>query len=84
MRATEFVVILFRRTGGMLLSPDRGMQQIGCEMDRFRFSGHAHRREFTVLAAEFQLIRSSWCMGVTEGRRWPKKNLREIVLKPVS
>ncbi len=33
----------------MLLSPDRGMQQIGCEVDRFRFSGHTHRRELTEL-----------------------------------
>ena len=61
----------------MLLSPDRGMQQIGCEVDRFRFSGHAHRRELTALAAELQPKTIILVHRETEGGRWPKNNLRE-------
>lgn len=62
---------------GMLLSPDRGMQQIGCEVDRFRFSGHAHRRELAALAVELQPKTIILVHGETEAKRWLKQNLRE-------
>ncbi len=62
---------------GILLNPDRGMQPIGCEVDRFRFSGHAHRQELTELAAKLQPRTIILVHGETEAKCWLKENLQE-------
>ena len=61
---------------GILLSADRGMQPIACEVDRFRFSGHAHRKELTALASGLQPRTIILVHGETEAKRWLNEELR--------
>ncbi len=61
----------------MLLTPDRGMQYIRCEVDRFRFSGHAHRQELIALARKLDPKTIILVHGETEAKHWLKKNLHE-------
>lgn len=63
-------------TGEILLSPDRGMQPIACEVDRFRFSGHAHRGELTALAEQLKPKTILLVHGATEAKQWLAENLR--------
>ena len=60
---------------GILLSPDRGMQPILCEVDRFRFSGHAHRKELIELATRLQPKTIILVHGETMAKRWLKGTL---------
>ncbi len=61
---------------GILLSADRGMQPIACEVDRFRFSGHAHRRELTAIASDLQPKTIILVHGETEAKQWLRKELQ--------
>lgn len=60
----------------ILLSPDRGMQPIACDVDRFRFSGHAHRGELTALAEQLKPKTIVLVHGATEAKQWLKENLQ--------
>ncbi|MCY4159548.1 MAG: MBL fold metallo-hydrolase [Bacteroidetes bacterium] len=60
---------------GILLNTDRGMQPIACEVERFRFSGHSHRKELTALATKLQPKTIILIHGETDARAWMKEEL---------
>ncbi|MCY4224392.1 MAG: MBL fold metallo-hydrolase [Bacteroidetes bacterium] len=62
---------------GIILSHERGMQPIACEVDRFRFSGHAHRKELTELAVSLQPKTIILIHGQTDAKKWLKEELRQ-------
>ncbi len=60
---------------GIILGAERGMQAIACEVDRFRFSGHAHRRELLDIATRLDPKTIILVHGQTEAKRWLKEAL---------
>jgi len=62
---------------GIVLSRNRGMQSLACEVDRFRFSGHAHRKELTELAANLQPKTIILVHGQTDAKKWLKEELQQ-------
>jgi len=60
---------------GIVLDPDRGVQPIACEVDRFRFSGHSHRKELTEIATRLQPKTIIMVHGETDAKRWFKEEL---------
>ena len=62
---------------GVLLSRERGMQKIVCEVDRFRFSGHANRQDLAKLAMDLQPKTIILVHGETKARQWLAGTIRE-------
>ncbi|MCY4233307.1 MAG: MBL fold metallo-hydrolase [Bacteroidetes bacterium] len=62
---------------GIILDSQRGMQTINCEVDRFRFSGHAHRRELLEIASGLAPSTIILVHGQTEAKRWLKEALNK-------
>ncbi len=60
---------------GIVLSRDRGMQSILCEVDRFRFSGHAHRQELISIATKLRPRTIILVHGETNAKKWMKQEL---------
>jgi len=60
---------------GIILSTERGMQTIACEVDRFRFSGHAHRKELIEIASGLAPKTIILVHGQTEAKTWLKEAL---------
>ncbi len=60
---------------GFVLSRERGMQSIFCEVDRFRFSGHAHRQELISIATKLRPRTIILVHGETNAKKWMKQEL---------
>ena len=54
----------------------RGAQPINCEVDRFRFSGHSHRRDLIQLVEQLQPKTVVLVHGETDARTWMADNIR--------
>ncbi len=53
----------------------RGPQPINCEVDRFRFSGHSHRRDLIQLVEKLQPKKVVLVHGEEEARNWMSDNI---------
>lgn len=58
------------------LEPLRGPQAVRCRVDRFRFSGHSHRRDLLGLVDRLQPKRVILVHGETRAREWMADNIR--------
>ena len=58
------------------LDPLRGKQTIRCRVERFRFSGHSHRRDLIALVEKLRPTRVILVHGETKARRWMADNIR--------
>lgn len=54
----------------VILDPRAGAQTIACEVDRFRFSGHSHRRDLVELVQRLSPRTVILVHGETEARAW--------------
>ncbi|MEM1095612.1 MAG: MBL fold metallo-hydrolase [Bacteroidota bacterium] len=52
-----------------------GPQPLKCEVDRFRFSGHSHRRDLIQLVEELEPKKVLLVHGETEARTWMADNI---------
>ncbi len=73
----------------VVLDAHRGPQPVRCEVERFRFSGHSHRRDLIHLVGQLRPKKVILVHGEEEAREWMADNLRffypEIeVLRPSS
>ncbi|MEX1055814.1 MAG: MBL fold metallo-hydrolase RNA specificity domain-containing protein, partial [Rhodothermales bacterium] len=59
-----------------LLDRLRGPQPVNCEVDRFRFSGHSHRRDLIQLVETLKPRTVALVHGDEEARRWMADNIR--------
>jgi cleavage and polyadenylation specificity factor subunit 3 len=58
------------------LSKLKGPQPVNCEVDRFRFSGHSHRRDLINLVEMLRPKKVVLVHGEDEARRWMSDNIR--------
>ena len=61
---------------GVLLDPHMGMQPLLCEVDRFRFSGHSHRRDLIQLVETLQPQKVVLVHGDGDARQWMADNIQ--------
>ncbi len=54
----------------VVLDPRTGVQTIACDVDRFRFSGHSHRRDLVALVQRLSPRKVILVHGDTEARAW--------------
>ena len=60
---------------GVLLNPHMGMQPLHCEVERFRFSGHSHRRDLIQLVEKLRPQKVVLVHGEEAARRWMADNI---------
>ena len=60
----------------VVLHPETGPQPVHCEVERFRFSGHSHRRELIELVGLLAPRKVLLVHGEEEARRWMEENIR--------
>lgn len=60
----------------VVLSPSRGAQPVRCEVDRFRFSGHSHRRDLLKLVDHFNPKTVVLVHGEAKAKAWMADNIR--------
>ena len=72
------------RTGadGIILDKHIGMQPLNCEVQRYRFSGHSHRRDLIGLAASLQPATVLLVHGETSARQWMADQLKALPSPP--
>jgi len=58
-----------------VLDENKGPQSIHCDVDRFRFSGHSHRRDLMEVVKRLNPERIVLVHGETEARTWMKNNI---------
>ena len=58
------------------LSASRGAQQVECDVERFRFSGHSHRRDLIELVEMLQPKKVVLVHGEASARQWMRDNIR--------
>ncbi|TDI69630.1 MAG: MBL fold metallo-hydrolase [Bacteroidetes bacterium] len=58
-----------------VLDENKGPQSIQCDVDRFRFSGHSHRRDLMEVVKRLNPGRIVLVHGETEARAWMKNNI---------
>lgn len=60
----------------IVLDQSRGLQPVNCEVGRFRFSGHSHRRDLIQLVEQLKPKKVVLVHGETEARTWLADNIR--------
>ncbi|HMB89652.1 MAG TPA: MBL fold metallo-hydrolase RNA specificity domain-containing protein, partial [Rhodothermales bacterium] len=60
----------------VVLDSDAGPQALRCEVDRFRFSGHSHRRDLIQLVERLRPKKVLLVHGEAEAREWMKDNIQ--------
>ncbi len=60
----------------VVLDEHRGPQEIRCEVDRFRLSGHSHRMDLIQLVERLKPGKVILVHGETEARAWMAENIR--------
>lgn len=60
----------------VVLSASRGAQPVNCEVERFRFSGHSHRRDLIQLVERLRPQTVVLIHGDQEARTWMADNIR--------
>ena len=63
-------------TQEVILDPGRGAQPVKCEVHRFRFSGHSHRRDLIQLVEKLQPRKVLLVHGEAEAREWMADNIQ--------
>jgi len=58
------------------INPSRGVQTVNCDVDRFRFSGHSHRRDLLKLVDHFQPEKVVLVHGERKAKEWMADNIR--------
>ena len=58
------------------INKGRGIQKANCDVDRFRFSGHSHRRDLLSLVDMMQPEKIVLVHGETKAREWMADNIR--------
>lgn len=61
---------------GVILDRRTGMQPLNCSIDRFRFSGHSHRRDLVALVERLAPRTVVLVHGETAAREWMKQSIR--------
>jgi predicted metal-dependent RNase len=59
----------------VVLDENRGPQAVRCEVDRFRFSGHSHRRDLIQLVEQLQPKKVVLVHGDEDARDWMADNI---------
>lgn len=59
-----------------ILSSARGPQPIRCDVDRFRFSGHSHRRDLLKLVERLEPEKIVLVHGEAKAKQWMADNIR--------
>ncbi len=57
------------------MSPEIGPQMLRCHIDRFRFTGHANRRDLVAIVGELEPERVLLVHGETSARKWMKQQI---------
>lgn len=60
----------------VVIDPARGPQPLNCEVHRFRFSGHSHRRDLLELVERLKPKTVALVHGESEAKRWMADNIR--------
>lgn len=60
----------------VVLNGAKGPQPVHCEVDRFRFSGHSHRRDLIHLVERLKPATVALVHGETEAKQWMAENIR--------
>ncbi len=60
----------------VVLDADAGSQKLRCEVERFRFSGHSHRRDLIQLVERLKPRKVVLVHGEEEAREWMADNIR--------
>src|SRR5690606_3242550 len=60
----------------VVLDTLRGPQPINCDVARFRFSGHSHRRDLIQLVEQLKPQKVVLVHGETDARTWLADNIR--------
>ena len=68
--------LLVAENDEVMLDEARGMQDLRCQVSRFRFSGHSHRRDLLDLVERLQPRRIILVHGDTEARDWMADNIK--------
>lgn len=63
-------------TDGVLLDPRMGMQPLHCDVQRFRFSGHSHRRDLIELVEKLKPKKVILVHGDRDARQWMADNIK--------
>ena len=58
-----------------MIDENKGAQPVNCDVDRFRFSGHSHRRDLLEVVEKLQPKKIVLVHGETEARNWMKDNI---------
>mgnify|MGYP002336526436 CR=1 FL=1 len=59
----------------VVLDPNTGAQEVVCAVERFRFSGHSHRRDLLGLVARLQPKKVILVHGEVEAKEWMRDNI---------
>jgi cleavage and polyadenylation specificity factor subunit 3 len=62
----------------VVLDDARGVQDLRCQVERFRFSGHSHRQDLLDLVEQLQPRRIILVHGETEARDWMADNIKRF------
>ena len=60
----------------VIIDRAQGKQPLNCRVDRFRFSGHSHRRDLLKLVDELNPSQIVLCHGETAARDWMRDNIQ--------
>jgi Cft2 family RNA processing exonuclease len=60
----------------VVLATDAGPQALRCEVERFRFSGHSHRRDLIQLVERLHPKKVLLVHGEADARQWMKDNIQ--------
>lgn len=60
----------------VVLNAAEGPQPVNCDVERFRFSGHSHRRDLIQLVARLQPKQVVLVHGENQARQWMADNIR--------
>ena len=63
-------------TDGIILDRHIGMQPLNCEVERFRFSGHSHRRDLIQLVEKLKPQKVVLVHGDIDARQWMADNIQ--------
>jgi cleavage and polyadenylation specificity factor subunit 3 len=62
----------------VVLDPQTGPQAVGCAVERFRFSGHSHRRDLLGLVSRLQPKKVILVHAEPEAKTWMEDNIRHF------
>lgn len=68
--------LLESTNGEVVLDEARGVQPLKCQVGRFRFSGHSHRRDLLNLVEQLEPRRILLVHGDSNAREWMADNIR--------